>query len=99
MLETQEEDAQCKSYNTSQFLLQCLQTLPAKTLNIHSVGVDLTKKDTDIKNSHDEMRDDSYTVSFPFFGFCGRPVESIEDVLTEGGEEAVCDLTQKQQVS
>lgn len=53
----------------------------------------MTKKDTDIKNCHEEMRDDSYAVSFPFFGFCGRPVERIQDVLTEGGEEAVGHLT------
>lgn len=52
-------------------------------------------KDTDIKDGHDEVRNDSYTVSFSFFGFCGRPVKSVKDVLTKGGEEAVCHLTEK----
>lgn len=45
-------------------------------------AVDLNK-DTDIKDSHDEVRNDSYTVSFSFFGFCGRPIQSVKDVLTE----------------
>lgn len=57
--------------------------------------MDLTKKDTDINDGHDEVRNDSYTVSFPFFGFCGRPVKSVQDVLTKGGEEAVSHLTEK----
>lgn len=36
-----------------------------------------SKKDTDIKNSHDEVRNDTYTVSFPVFRFSGRPVQSV----------------------
>lgn len=31
-------------------------------------------KDTDIKDSHKKVRDNSYIVSFAFFGFSGRPV-------------------------
>lgn len=57
--------------------------------------VDLKTKDTDIKDGHDEMRNDSYTVSFPLFGFCGRPVKSIQDVLTKGGEQSVRHLTEE----
>ena len=57
--------------------------------------MDLSKKDTDIKDSHDEVRNDSYTVSFPFFGFCGCPIQSVQDVLPKGGEEAVSHLTKK----
>lgn len=57
-------------------------------------AVDL-RKDTDINDGHDEVRNDSYTVSFPFFGFCGCPVESVQDVLTKGGEETVSHLTEE----
>lgn len=55
------------------------------------------QKDTDIKDSHKEVRDDAYAVSFPFSGLCGRPVESIQDVLTERGEKAVSHLLEKPQ--
>jgi len=53
------------------------------------------RKDTDIKNGHEKVRDDSYTVSFSFFGFGGRPVKSIQDVLTKGREEAICNLKEE----
>lgn len=59
--------------------------------------VELNKKDTNIKDGHEEVRDDSYVVSFPFFGFCSRPVESVQDVLTEGGEEAIRHLTEEEE--
>lgn len=58
----------------------------------------LNQKDTDIKNGHEEVRYDSYTVSFPFLGFCGRPIESIKDVLTKGGEETVRHLSEEAQI-
>lgn len=53
------------------------------------------RKDTDINDGHDEVRDDAYTVSFAFFGLCGRPVESVQDVLTKGGEETVRHLPEE----
>lgn len=56
------------------------------------------KKDTDVKDSHEEVWDDSYTVSFALFGFCRCPVQSVKDVLAERGEEAVCNLTEEEQV-
>lgn len=41
------------------------------------------QKDTNIKHSHDEVRYDAYTVSFPVFWFSGCPVQSIQDVLSK----------------
>lgn len=65
-----------------------------KTCDIH-ISVALNKKDTDIKDGHDEVRNDSYIISFPFFGFCGCPVESIQGVLTKGREKAVSHLAEE----
>lgn len=45
-----------------------------------------SRKDTDIKDSHEKVRDDSNIISFPFFGFCGCPVQSIQDVLPKRRE-------------
>ena len=55
-------------------------------------------KDTDVKHGHEKVRDDSYTVSFPLFGLRGRPVQRVQDVLTEGGEEAVGHLPEESQI-
>lgn len=95
----QRKDVNCQSQNiiiSSYFTNVNLCLLGHKT---HFSAVDLNKKDTNIKDSHEEVRDDSYTVSFPFFGFCSCPVESIQDVLTKGGEEAICYLTEEGQVN
>lgn len=54
----------------------------------------LKSKDTDIEDCHEEVRDDSYTVPLAFFGFCGCPIQSVQDVLAKGREEAVCHLNQ-----
>lgn len=59
------------------------------------ISILTSKKDTDIKNSHDEVRNDTYTVSFPVFRFSGRPVQSVQDVLSKRGEEAISHLTVK----
>lgn len=52
------------------------------------------EKDTDIDDGHEEVWDDADAVSFPFLGFSGRPVESVQDVLTEGGEEPIGHLVE-----
>lgn len=61
-------------------------------LNFH---FDFGKKDTDIKDSHDEVRNNTYTVSFPVFRFSGCPVQSIQDVLSKRRKQAVSHLTGK----
>ena len=38
------------------------------------------------------MRNDPQAVSLPLFGLCGRPVQCVQNVLAEGGEETVSDL-------
>lgn len=64
-----------------------------KAFHTNTSAVDLSLKDTDINDSHEEVGNDSNIVSFPFFGFCGRPIESVQDVLTKGGEEPIGHLT------
>lgn len=59
------------------------------------ISILTSKKDTDVKNSHDEVRNDTYTVSFSVFRFSGRPVQSVQDVLSKRGKEAVSHLTVK----
>lgn len=51
------------------------------------------EKDTDVDDGHEEVGDDADAVSLPFFGLCGCPVESVQDVLTKGGEEPISHLT------
>lgn len=51
------------------------------------------RKDTDVGDAHEEVRDDSYVRPLPLFGLGGRPVQSVQDVLAEGREQAVRHLT------
>lgn len=41
-------------------------------------------QDTDVEHSHQKVRDHSNVCSLPFFGLCGRPVQSVQDVLAKG---------------
>lgn len=60
--------------------------------------IDLSWEDTDIKDCHEEVRYDSYTVSLPFFWFCSGPVQSIQDVLTKGRKETIRHLQENNNI-
>lgn len=54
--------------------------------------ISVAYKDTDIENSHKEMRNDSNVGSLLWLWLRGRPVESVQNVLPEGREETICHL-------
>ena len=53
------------------------------------------RKDTDIADSHEEVGDDSNVGPLPGLGLRGRPVQRVQDVLTEGRKETICHLTKQ----
>lgn len=65
------------------------------TLAAFTTNTAAREKDTDIKDSHDEMWNDSYVRSLPGLRLSGGPVQSVQDVLAKGGEQAVCHLRGK----
>lgn len=40
-------------------------------------------EDTDVENSHEEVRNHAYVRSLLLLGLCGGPVKSVQDVLAE----------------
>lgn len=50
-------------------------------------------KDTNIKHRHEKVRNHANVCSLLLLWFCGGPVQSVQYVLAERGEQAVCHLT------
>lgn len=50
-------------------------------------------KDTNIKHRHEKVRNHADVCSLLLLWFCGGPVQSVQYVLAERGEQAVCHLT------
>lgn len=64
----------------------------AEALLYFTTNTAIHEKDTDVEDSHDEMWNDSDVRSLPGLRLGGGPVQGIQNVLAEGGEETVCHL-------
>lgn len=59
----------------------------------NKTGHNLVSEDTDIEHSHKEVRNHAYVCSLLLLRLCGCPVQSVQDVLAKGREQAVRHLT------